>query len=156
MSQLLHSWGQEGFLQHIDRSVRSPPHSLDHHYTDWLDQSDTYTPIRCASRCGSLSCCSVIDFYRVQRDAMISSAERWLKGWWQQGGGVDTKHVLKVRATANGWFLRQLPAPCCCCWCWSSEQRQSSSSKRSLQFWKVVGESQVFKHMESSVSLRLM
>ncbi|MEQ2202282.1 hypothetical protein XENOCAPTIV_007453 [Xenoophorus captivus] len=41
VSQLLHSWGQEGFLQHIDR---------------------------------------VIGFYRMQRDAIISSADKWLKG----------------------------------------------------------------------------
>ncbi|XP_044040500.1 kynurenine/alpha-aminoadipate aminotransferase, mitochondrial isoform X2 [Siniperca chuatsi] len=40
VSELLHSWGQEGFLQHID---------------------------------------GVIEFYRKQRDAMISSADKWLK-----------------------------------------------------------------------------
>lgn len=32
VSQLLHSWGQEGFLQHTDRYVWS-------HNTDWFDQS---------------------------------------------------------------------------------------------------------------------
>lgn len=68
----------------------------------------------------SLSCCRVIDFYRIQRDAMITSAERWLKGLWRRGRGqgastassknscflhfgakVDTKYMFEVRATTK-------------------------------------------------------
>ncbi|KAM9718347.1 kynurenine/alpha-aminoadipate aminotransferase, mitochondrial isoform 2-T2 [Menidia menidia] len=54
VSELLHSWGKEGFLQHIDR---------------------------------------VIEFYRQQRDAMIRSAEKWLKD------------VAEWHAPAAGMFL---------------------------------------------------
>uniref|UniRef100_A0A671SMR4 Aminoadipate aminotransferase n=1 Tax=Sinocyclocheilus anshuiensis TaxID=1608454 RepID=A0A671SMR4_9TELE len=42
VSQLLHSWGPEGFLKHIDGGI---------------------------------------EFYRSQRNAMLSSADQWLKGW---------------------------------------------------------------------------
>lgn len=72
VSQLLHSWGQEGFLQHID---------------------------------------GVIDFYRIQRDAMITSAERWLKDlaewhspsagmflWIKLKGVADTQQLIMEKA----------------------------------------------------------
>ncbi|MEQ2258419.1 hypothetical protein XENORESO_019058, partial [Xenotaenia resolanae] len=72
VSQLLHSWGQEGFLQHIDR---------------------------------------VIGFYRMQRDAMISSADKWLKDvaewhapsagmflWMKLKGIKDTQQLIMEKA----------------------------------------------------------
>ncbi|XP_068611926.1 kynurenine/alpha-aminoadipate aminotransferase, mitochondrial [Brachionichthys hirsutus] len=70
VSELLHSWGQEGFLRHVD---------------------------------------GVIEFYRNQRDAMISSAENWLKDvadWhtptagmflWIKLKGVADTHQLIVK-----------------------------------------------------------
>lgn len=85
----------------------------------------------------SLSCCRVIDFYRIQRDAMVTSAERWLKGLWRRGRGqgastassknscflhfgdkVDTKYMFEVRMQA-ACLRGEMPAPY---WCWSSEQ----------------------------------
>ncbi|XP_072543492.1 kynurenine/alpha-aminoadipate aminotransferase, mitochondrial [Salminus brasiliensis] len=54
VSQLLHSWGQEGFLKHID---------------------------------------GVVEFYRAQRNAMLSSADKWLKD------------VAEWHAPAAGMFL---------------------------------------------------
>uniref|UniRef100_A0A3Q2R0R1 Kynurenine/alpha-aminoadipate aminotransferase, mitochondrial n=1 Tax=Fundulus heteroclitus TaxID=8078 RepID=A0A3Q2R0R1_FUNHE len=72
VSQLLHSWGQEGFLQHID---------------------------------------GVIDFYRKQRDAMISSADKWLADvaewhapsagmflWMKLKGIADTQQLIMEKA----------------------------------------------------------
>uniref|UniRef100_A0A673BZ26 Aminotransferase class I/classII large domain-containing protein n=1 Tax=Sphaeramia orbicularis TaxID=375764 RepID=A0A673BZ26_9TELE len=72
VSQLLHSWGQQGFLQHID---------------------------------------GVIEFYRKQRDAMISSAEKWLKDvaewhapsagmflWIKLKGIADTQQLIMEKA----------------------------------------------------------
>ncbi|KAM6909105.1 kynurenine/alpha-aminoadipate aminotransferase, mitochondrial isoform 1-T1 [Xenentodon cancila] len=72
VSQLLHSWGQEGFLQHIDR---------------------------------------VIEFYRKQRDAMISSADKWLRDvaewhipsagmflWMKLKGVADTQQLIMEKA----------------------------------------------------------
>ncbi|KAM9500150.1 kynurenine/alpha-aminoadipate aminotransferase, mitochondrial isoform 1-T1 [Clarias gariepinus] len=52
VSQLLHVWGQEGFLKHID---------------------------------------GVVEFYREQRNAMLSSADKWLKDvaeWHAPGAGM--------------------------------------------------------------------
>ncbi|KAK3567338.1 hypothetical protein QTP86_019605, partial [Hemibagrus guttatus] len=54
VSELLHVWGQEGFLKHID---------------------------------------SVVEFYRAQRNAMLSSADKWLKD------------VAEWHAPAAGMFL---------------------------------------------------
>ncbi|XP_058250847.1 kynurenine/alpha-aminoadipate aminotransferase, mitochondrial [Hemibagrus wyckioides] len=54
VSELLHFWGQEGFLKHID---------------------------------------SVVEFYRAQRNAMLSSADNWLKD------------VAEWHAPAAGMFL---------------------------------------------------
>uniref|UniRef100_A0A8D3DET0 Kynurenine/alpha-aminoadipate aminotransferase, mitochondrial n=1 Tax=Scophthalmus maximus TaxID=52904 RepID=A0A8D3DET0_SCOMX len=72
VSQLLHSWGREGFLQHIDR---------------------------------------LIEFYRKQRDAMITSADRWLKDvaewhapsagmflWIKLKGISDTQKLIMEKA----------------------------------------------------------
>uniref|UniRef100_A0A8C5NFJ4 Aminotransferase class I/classII large domain-containing protein n=1 Tax=Gouania willdenowi TaxID=441366 RepID=A0A8C5NFJ4_GOUWI len=72
VSQLLHSWGQEGFLQHIE---------------------------------------GVIEFYSKQRDAMIGSAERWLKDlaewhapsagmflWMKLKGVADTQQLIMEKA----------------------------------------------------------
>lgn len=72
VSQLLHGWGQEGFLQHID---------------------------------------GVIEFYRKQRDAMISSADKWLKDvaewhspsagmflWIKLKGIADTQQLIMEKA----------------------------------------------------------
>lgn len=93
VSQLLHSWGQEGFLQHIDR---------------------------------------VIEFYRKQRDAMISSADKWLKDvaewhtpsagmflWIKLKGITDTKQLItekalekKVLLVPGGVFMVNSSDPC--------------------------------------------
>lgn len=54
VSQLLHTWGQEGFLKHID---------------------------------------GVVEFYRCQKNAMVSSADKWLKD------------VAEWHAPAAGMFL---------------------------------------------------
>ncbi|XP_061816549.1 kynurenine/alpha-aminoadipate aminotransferase, mitochondrial [Nerophis lumbriciformis] len=72
VSQLLHSWGQEGFLHHID---------------------------------------GVIDFYGKQRDAMISSAHKWLADmaewhvpsagmflWIKLKGIQDTRQLIMEKA----------------------------------------------------------
>lgn len=67
VSQLLHSWGQEGFLQHIDRYVAHPS-------VDSPRKQKNKAAIVCVSSH------RVIEFYRKQRDAMISSADKWLRG----------------------------------------------------------------------------
>lgn len=72
VSQLLHNWGQDGFLKHID---------------------------------------SVIEFYRSQRNAMLSSADRWLKDvaewhpplagmflWVKVKGVKDTQKLIMEKA----------------------------------------------------------
>nr|XP_057922621.1 kynurenine/alpha-aminoadipate aminotransferase, mitochondrial [Doryrhamphus excisus]XP_057922622.1 kynurenine/alpha-aminoadipate aminotransferase, mitochondrial [Doryrhamphus excisus] len=72
VSQLLHDWGQDGFLRHID---------------------------------------GVIDFYGKQRDAMISSAHKWLSGiaeWHTPTAGMflwiklkeiqDTRQLIMEKA----------------------------------------------------------
>ncbi|KAG7461963.1 hypothetical protein MATL_G00196690 [Megalops atlanticus] len=72
VSQLLHQWGQEGFLNHID---------------------------------------GVVEFYRKQRDAMLSSADRWLKDvaewyapaagmflWIKLKGVADTQQLITEKA----------------------------------------------------------
>ncbi|KAG5845579.1 hypothetical protein ANANG_G00140780 [Anguilla anguilla] len=72
ISQLLHGWGQEGFLNHID---------------------------------------GVVEFYRNQRDAMLSSADRWLKDvaewhapaagmflWIRLKGIADTQQLIMEKA----------------------------------------------------------
>lgn len=93
VSQLLHSWGQEGFLQHID---------------------------------------GVIEFYRKQRDAMISSAEKWLKDvaewhipsagmflWIKLKGIDDTQQLIMEKAlekevllVPGGVFMIDSSQPC--------------------------------------------
>ncbi|XP_032400439.1 kynurenine/alpha-aminoadipate aminotransferase, mitochondrial isoform X2 [Etheostoma spectabile] len=72
VSQLLHSWGQAGFIQHIE---------------------------------------GVIEFYRKQRDAMITSADKWLKDvaeWYTPSAGMflwiklkgitDTQQLIMKKA----------------------------------------------------------
>ncbi|XP_056316955.1 kynurenine/alpha-aminoadipate aminotransferase, mitochondrial [Danio aesculapii] len=72
VSQLLHNWGQDGFLKHIN---------------------------------------SVIEFYRSQRNAMLSSADRWLKDvaewhpplagmflWIKVKGVEDTQKLIMEKA----------------------------------------------------------
>ncbi|XP_051924901.1 kynurenine/alpha-aminoadipate aminotransferase, mitochondrial [Hippocampus zosterae] len=72
VSQLLHHWGQDGFLRHID---------------------------------------GVIEFYRKQRDAMMSSADKWLTGlakwhapsagmflWLELTGVRDTRRLIMEKA----------------------------------------------------------
>ncbi|KAL7375149.1 hypothetical protein ABVT39_012762 [Epinephelus coioides] len=93
VSQLLHSWGQEGFLQHID---------------------------------------GVIEFYRKQRDAMISSADKWLKDvadwhapsagmflWIKLKGIADTQQLIMEKAlekevllVPGGVFMINSSEPC--------------------------------------------
>ncbi|KAI3376285.1 hypothetical protein L3Q82_016791, partial [Scortum barcoo] len=93
VSQLLHSWGQEGFLKHID---------------------------------------GVIEFYRKQRDAMISSAEKWLKDvaewhapsagmflWIKLKGIADTQQLIMEKAlekevllVPGGVFMINSSDPC--------------------------------------------
>ncbi|XP_047242053.1 kynurenine/alpha-aminoadipate aminotransferase, mitochondrial [Girardinichthys multiradiatus] len=93
VSQLLHSWGQEGFLQHIDR---------------------------------------VIGFYRMQRDAMISSADKWLKDvaewhapsagmflWMKLKGIKDSQQLIMEKAlekevllVPGGVFMINSGDPC--------------------------------------------
>ncbi|XP_017293715.1 kynurenine/alpha-aminoadipate aminotransferase, mitochondrial [Kryptolebias marmoratus] len=93
VSQLLHTWGPEGFLQHIDR---------------------------------------VIGFYRKQRDAMISSADKWLKDvaewhapsagmflWMKLKGVADTQQLIMERAlekevllVPGGVFMIDSSEPC--------------------------------------------
>ncbi|KAG7495837.1 Kynurenine alpha-aminoadipate aminotransferase, mitochondrial [Solea senegalensis] len=72
VSQLLHSWGQDGFLQHVD---------------------------------------GVVEFYRKQRDTMLTSADRWLKDvaeWHAPSAGMflwiklkdiaDTQQLIMEKA----------------------------------------------------------
>ncbi|XP_069570915.1 kynurenine/alpha-aminoadipate aminotransferase, mitochondrial [Brachyistius frenatus] len=93
VSQLLHSWGQDGFLQHIDR---------------------------------------VIEFYSKQRDAMISSADKWLKDvaewhspsagmflWMKLKGVADTQQLIMEKAlekevllVPGGVFMINSSDPC--------------------------------------------
>ncbi|XP_008426155.1 kynurenine/alpha-aminoadipate aminotransferase, mitochondrial [Poecilia reticulata] len=93
VSQLLHSWGQDGFLQHIDR---------------------------------------VIEFYRTQRDAMINSADKWLKDlaewhapsagmflWMKLRGVADTQQLIMEKAlekevllVPGGVFMINSSDPC--------------------------------------------
>ncbi|XP_016352707.1 kynurenine/alpha-aminoadipate aminotransferase, mitochondrial-like [Sinocyclocheilus anshuiensis] len=54
VSQLLHSWGPEGFLKHIDGGI---------------------------------------EFYRSQRNAMLSSADQWLKGFQETGWSYQGCHA---------------------------------------------------------------
>ncbi|KAM6221462.1 kynurenine/alpha-aminoadipate aminotransferase, mitochondrial [Rhynchocyon petersi] len=75
VSQLLHQWGEEGFLAHVDR---------------------------------------VVDFYRKQRDALLTSADKWLRDlaeWHVPAGGMflwmkikgiaDTKQLIEEKALKN-------------------------------------------------------
>lgn len=91
--QLLHSWGVEGFLQHIE---------------------------------------GVTEFYRKQRDAMVSSAEKWLKDvaewrtpsagmflWIKLKGISDTQQIVRVKAlekeitlVPGGEFMINSTEPC--------------------------------------------
>ncbi|XP_029311254.1 kynurenine/alpha-aminoadipate aminotransferase, mitochondrial [Cottoperca gobio] len=93
VSQLLHSWGQEGFLQHID---------------------------------------GVIEFYRKQRNAMISSADKWLTDvaewhapsagmflWIKLKGIADTQQLIMKKAlekevllVPGGVFMINSSDPC--------------------------------------------
>uniref|UniRef100_A0A087XG08 Kynurenine/alpha-aminoadipate aminotransferase, mitochondrial n=1 Tax=Poecilia formosa TaxID=48698 RepID=A0A087XG08_POEFO len=94
VSQLLHSWGQDGFLQHIDR---------------------------------------VIEFYKTQRDAMINSADKWLKAdvaewhapsagmflWMKLRGVADTQQLIMEKAlekevllVPGGVFMIDSSDPC--------------------------------------------
>ncbi|XP_034006086.1 kynurenine/alpha-aminoadipate aminotransferase, mitochondrial [Trematomus bernacchii] len=93
VSQLLHSWGQDGFLQHID---------------------------------------GVIEFYRKQRNAMISSADKWLKDvaewhapsagmflWIKLKGIADTQQLIMEKAlekevllVPGGVFMINSSDPC--------------------------------------------
>ncbi|KAK5875727.1 hypothetical protein CesoFtcFv8_026775 [Champsocephalus esox] len=93
VSQLLHSWGQDGFLRHID---------------------------------------GVIEFYRKQRNAMISSADKWLKDvaewhapaagmflWIQLKGIADTQQLIMEKAlekevllVPGGVFMINSSDPC--------------------------------------------
>uniref|UniRef100_A0A8C9Z208 Kynurenine/alpha-aminoadipate aminotransferase, mitochondrial n=1 Tax=Sander lucioperca TaxID=283035 RepID=A0A8C9Z208_SANLU len=95
VSQLLHSWGQEGFLQHIEGH-------------------------------------SCIDFYRKQRDAMITSADKWLKDvaewhtpsagmflWIKLKGIADTQQLIMKKAlekevllVPGGVFMINSSDPC--------------------------------------------
>ncbi|XP_034712236.1 kynurenine/alpha-aminoadipate aminotransferase, mitochondrial isoform X1 [Etheostoma cragini] len=95
VSQLLHSWGQDGFIQHIE---------------------------------------GVIEFYRKQRDAMITSADKWLKGvdvaewqtpsagmflWIKLKGITDTQQLIMKKAlekevllVPGGVFMINSGDPC--------------------------------------------
>uniref|UniRef100_A0A8C6USQ4 Kynurenine/alpha-aminoadipate aminotransferase, mitochondrial n=1 Tax=Neogobius melanostomus TaxID=47308 RepID=A0A8C6USQ4_9GOBI len=93
VSQLLHSWGEQGFLQHIE---------------------------------------GVIEFYRKQRDAMISSADKWLKDvaewhapsagmflWIKLKGISDTQQLIREKAlekevllVPGGVFMINSSEPC--------------------------------------------
>uniref|UniRef100_A0A667YZH1 Kynurenine/alpha-aminoadipate aminotransferase, mitochondrial n=2 Tax=Myripristis murdjan TaxID=586833 RepID=A0A667YZH1_9TELE len=93
VSQLLHGWGQDGFLRHID---------------------------------------GVIEFYRKQRDAMISSADKWLKDvaewhapsagmflWIKLKGIADTQQLIMEKAlekevllVPGGVFMINSSDPC--------------------------------------------
>ncbi len=107
VSQLLHSWGQEGFLQHIDGYVSS--YSAD--WFDWLRQQ-LHTHL---SR-SFLSSHRVIEFYRKQRDAMITSADKWLKGLWQ-------KQAVLIDNNKYNKFILRLNKVMYCGWkCWKSQK----------------------------------
>ncbi|XP_038852045.1 kynurenine/alpha-aminoadipate aminotransferase, mitochondrial isoform X2 [Salvelinus namaycush] len=93
VSQLLHGWGQEGFLNHVD---------------------------------------GVIEFYRTQRDAMLSSADKWLKDvaewhapaagmflWIKVKGVADTQKLIMEKAlekevllVPGGVFMINSSDPC--------------------------------------------
>ncbi|KAK7909916.1 hypothetical protein WMY93_014600 [Mugilogobius chulae] len=93
VSQLLHSWGEQGFLQHIE---------------------------------------GVIEFYRKQRNAMISSADKWLKDvaewhvpkagmflWIKLKGITDTQQLIREKAlekevlmVPGGVFMINSSEPC--------------------------------------------
>ncbi|XP_034712237.1 kynurenine/alpha-aminoadipate aminotransferase, mitochondrial isoform X2 [Etheostoma cragini] len=93
VSQLLHSWGQDGFIQHIE---------------------------------------GVIEFYRKQRDAMITSADKWLKDvaewqtpsagmflWIKLKGITDTQQLIMKKAlekevllVPGGVFMINSGDPC--------------------------------------------
>ncbi|CAL1591340.1 unnamed protein product [Knipowitschia caucasica] len=93
VSQLLHSWGEQGFLQHIQ---------------------------------------GVIEFYREQRDAMLGSAEKWLKDvaewhapkagmflWIKLKGITDTQQLIQEKAlekevllVPGGVFMIDSSEPC--------------------------------------------
>ncbi|XP_020792101.1 kynurenine/alpha-aminoadipate aminotransferase, mitochondrial isoform X2 [Boleophthalmus pectinirostris] len=93
VSQLLHSWGEQGFLQHID---------------------------------------GVIEFYKKQKDAMVSSAEKWLKDvaewhapkagmflWIKLKGITDTHKLILEKAlekevllVPGGVFMINSSEPC--------------------------------------------
>ncbi|XP_077357696.1 kynurenine/alpha-aminoadipate aminotransferase, mitochondrial [Festucalex cinctus] len=93
VSQLLHSWGHDGFLQHID---------------------------------------GVIEFYRNQRDAMISSAHKWLTDlakwqtpsagmflWMELMGIRDSRKLIMEKAlekevllVPGGVFMINSSEPC--------------------------------------------
>ncbi|XP_026168906.1 kynurenine/alpha-aminoadipate aminotransferase, mitochondrial [Mastacembelus armatus] len=95
VSHLLHSWGQDGFLQHTDR---------------------------------------VVEFYRQQRDAMIRSANKWLKDvaewhtpsagmflWIKIKGVADTQQLIMEKAlekevllVPGGVFMINSSDPCPC------------------------------------------
>ncbi|XP_016890286.1 kynurenine/alpha-aminoadipate aminotransferase, mitochondrial isoform X2 [Cynoglossus semilaevis] len=71
VSQLLHSWGEEGFFQHID---------------------------------------GVIEFYRNQRDAMLTSADKWLKDvaeWHAPSAGMFLWIKLKHIADTKGLIMEK-------------------------------------------------
>lgn len=59
-----------------------------------------------------LSSHRVIEFYRKQRDAMISSAEKWLKGlwWWWWEGGQNTVKYFCEQEPALDIFLHLCPS----------------------------------------------
>ncbi|CAL8383854.1 unnamed protein product [Arctogadus glacialis] len=93
VSELVHSWGQEGFLKHID---------------------------------------GVIEFYSKQRDAMLSSADKWLKDvaewhapsagmflWIKLKGIADTQQLIMEKAiekevlmVPGGVFMIDSSKPC--------------------------------------------
>lgn len=93
VSQLLHSWGQEGFLNHVD---------------------------------------GVLEFYRTQRDAMLTSADKWLKDvaewhtpaagmflWIKVKGVADTQKLIMEKAmekevllVPGGVFMINSSDPC--------------------------------------------
>ncbi|XP_019898937.1 kynurenine/alpha-aminoadipate aminotransferase, mitochondrial isoform X1 [Esox lucius] len=93
VSQLLHRWGQQGFLNHIDE---------------------------------------VIEFYRTQRDAMLSSADKWLKDvaewhspaagmflWMKLKGITDSQQLIMEKAlekevllVPGGVFMINSSDPC--------------------------------------------
>lgn len=68
----------------------------DPRHTDWSDHMHT----SCFTLLFSLLFVPrVIDFYRIQRDAMITSAERWLQGVWRRGGqgeGINNASRKKI------------------------------------------------------------